>query len=233
MRVAWLLGLGGSVALVSGCHSRPTGPVWDVPALVGQPIDAASQTLGPAQEGAATDPAQRQSTWTREGTTLSATWKPGNKRVTAWTLVSRDQDHAVREEDRALLLTPGRLQENDARYSLDWIEAPDRPLFYTGVRVVPAPKNHAVVLRLSGVPSLVQLTYSITGAQGKNETILVIAPWEEPFTLPDDSQISLKATVARTIAGNAPNMKIEIISDGQVVGSAASAGQTISCQTEL
>lgn len=218
---------------LSGCGSRPSGPVWNVPALVGQPIDVVKQKLGTAQSEEAPDASSGQSSWKRGDATLSAKWNTGNKRVTEWTLVSRDESHAVSEENHAALLSPGQLKENDPRYSLDWIEAPQRPLFYTGVRVVPALKNHEVVLRLTGSPALVQLSYAITGTGAKSEAILVIAPFEQPFTLPDDSQVSLTATVAKTIAGNQPNMKIEIISDGRVIGQAASSGATIRCEAEV
>lgn len=225
--------LSGCVLVLSGCHSRPATPAWDVPALVGQPIDAVKRKLGTPQEEAAPDASSGQSTWRRDGTTLSAKWRTGNKRVTEWTLVSRDEAHAVREEEHAALLLPGQLKENDARYSLDWLETPERPLFYNGVRVIPALKNHTVVLRLSGSPALVQLSYSITGPQSKGEEILVIAPWEETFTLPDDCQLSLAVALAKTIAPGQPNMKIEIVSDGRVLSQAASSGASIHCQSEL
>ncbi len=229
---ALLLLAGGALAL-SGCQSRPAGPVWDVPALIGGRIDAVKQKLGTPQAEETPDPSSGQSTWTRGGTTLSAKWRTGNKRVTEWTLVSRDEDHAVREEDHAALLLPGQLKENDPHYSLDWLEAPNRPLFYTGVRVVPALKNHAVLLRLSGAPALVQLSYSITGTGAKGDTLLVIAPYEQPFDLPDDTRVSSTATLAKTIGSNQPMMKIEIISDGRVVGQAASSGTPIRCEAEI
>ena len=218
---------------LSGCQSRPVGPVWNVPALVGQPIDAVRQKLGAPQGEEAPDPSSGQSTWKRGDTTLSAKWNTGNKRVREWTLVSREEDRAVSEENHAALLSPGQLSENDPRYSLDWVEAPNRPLFYLGVRVVPVLKNHEVVLRLTGAPALVQLSYAITGTGAKSEEILVIAPYEQPFTLPDDSRVSVTATLAKTIAGNGPNMKIEIVSDGKVLAQAASSGATIHCEAEV
>lgn len=223
---------GGALAL-SGCQSRPVGPVWDVPALVGGRIDVVKQKLGTPQAEESPDLSSGQSTWTQGGTTLTAKWRTGNKRVTEWTLTSRDEDHAVREEDHAALLSPGQLKENDPRYSVDWLEAPNRPLFYTGVRVVPALKNHTVLLRLSGAPALVQLSYAITGTGAKSDSTLTIAPWEQPFDLPDDTQVSLSATVVKTIGGNQPNMKLEILSDGRVVGQAASSGATIHCEAQV
>ena len=215
--------------LVAGCPSQPPTPVWDVPSLVGKPIDAVKQTLGPPQEEVKKD-ALLQSTWTRDNITLSATSK-ANKRVTGWTLVSRDESHAVREEERASLLVPGTLKDGDARYTLDYIEAENRPLFFTGVRAIPAVRTHSVVLRLSGSGSLVQVSYAITGAQAKDSTTLMVAPWEEPLSLPDDAKIVLSAFVVKAVGQS--DMKIEIVSDGKIVASAASSGAPIKCEAEL
>ena len=219
--------------VLAGCHSRSSGPLWDVPALVGQPIDRVEQTIGSPPSAAGAVAALQQSTWKRGDSTLSATWKPANKRVTSWTLMSRDDAHAVSEEERNVLLLPGQLKENDPRYSLDWIEAAERPLFYTGVRVVPAPRNHLVVLRLSGSPSLVQVSYTISGAQAKTDTTLTIAPWEETFTLPDDSQIALSAIFLQATGAGKNDMKIEIVADGKTVASAAKTGGAIRCGADL
>jgi len=222
-----------ALVLLTGCHQKPAGPVWDVSTFVGLPIDGAKGILGAPRSETTTDPSQSQSIWNREEATLTATWKPTNKRVTEWALVSRDEDHAVSEDNRASLLTAGNLKDGDPRYSVDYIEAPNRPLFYTGVKIVPALKNHSVTLRLSGSPSLVQVSYNISGGQAKSDSPLTIAPWSETFTLPDDSKISLSASFFKSIGASARDMKIEILSDGKVVGSAASAGSSITCEAEL
>lgn len=217
--------------LLAGCRSQPAAPLWNVPLLVGKPIDAVKATLGPPQEEVGKD-ATLQSTWKQGDITLSATSKTSNKRVTQWTLVSRDESHAVREEDRAALLVPGTLKDGDPKYTLDWIEAENRPLFYTGVRVIPALRTHAVVLRFSGSASLVEVSYSVAGTQPKDSTQATIAQWEEPLSLPDDSKITLSATIIKAV-GPQRDMKIEIVSDGKVVASAASSGASIKCEAEL
>ncbi len=218
------------LVFVSGCARKPAGPVWDVPTFVGLPIDQAKAKLGAPQTEVTVDTSQTQSVWTREGATLTATWKPTNKRVTSWKLVSREEKEAASEEKRAALLKAGNFKEGDARYSVDYVEAPNRPLFYTGVRIVPALKNHQVVLRLSGSPSLVQVDYD---AGGKGGSTLTIAPWSETFTLPDDSKISLSASFFKSISGSASDMKIEILSDGKVIGSDAASGGSVTCEAEL
>lgn len=218
---------------MAGCHSQPSGPIWNVPAVVGRPIDAVKKQLVGGQDGAASDATLKQSTWMRQGTTLSATWRPTNRRVTEWTLIARDEAHAVREEERDQLLKIGQLQDNNPAYSLDWIEANDRPLFYTGVRVTPALKNHAVTLRLSGSSALVQVSYSVTGTVPKNEETITVPPWQEDLTLPDDSQITLTAVLYKTLDGAASSMKVDILSDGKVVGTASTTGGSVRCRAEL
>lgn len=231
--VRGMLGLSLGAGLLAGCGSRPSGPVWNVPALVGKPIEAVNAQLGAGQSGTAGDANSQQSIWKRADTTLTATWRPTNKRVTEWTLLARDDAHAVRDEEKNQLLVVGQLKENDPRYSLDWIESSERPLFYTGVRVVPALQNHAVTLRVSGGPALVQVVYSISGAQGKKDDTLTAPPWQEEFSLPDDTQISLSATVFKTFAGGTGELKAEIIADGKVVASATGSEGGAKCETEL
>ncbi|BCM94469.1 hypothetical protein IAD21_06376 [Abditibacteriota bacterium] len=219
--------------ILSGCQSRPSEPVWNVPELVGKPIDAVKHKIGTPQSETNLDGNVKQSTWQHEDTTLVANWKTTNKRVTNWTLVSRDESHALREEERDQLLQPGQLKENAPAYTTEWIEAEQRPLFYTGVRVIPAVKNHAVTLRLTGAAAVVQISYTLTGAQGKSDTFVTFAPWEESFTLPDDAQISLTAALQKTLVAGQSDLKIEILSDGKVVATATSSGGLIRCQAEL
>ena len=207
--------------------------MWNVSELVGKPIDAVKGELGAPQSETAQGSGEEQSSWKRDGATLTATWRTANKRVREWTLVSREDDRAVREEERAPLLRAGQLQENDPRYSVDWVESAQRPLFYTGVRITPALKNHAVVLRMSGSVALMQIAYATTGSEAKSDNFLTIAPWEQALTLADDTHITLTTALSKTLSAGQNNFKIEIVVDGKVVSSATSAGQSVQCQTEL
>lgn len=207
--------------------------MWNVSELVGKPIDAVKGQIGAPQSETTLGGGDEQSSWKRDGATLTATWRTTNKRIKEWTLVSREDDRAVREEEHAPLLRAGQLQENDPRYSVDWIESPQRPLFYTGVRITPALKNHAVLLRLSGAAALMQISYTTTGAGAKSDNFLTIAPWEEALTLPDDTQITLTTALSKTLVAGQSSFKIEIVVDSKVVDSATSAGQPVQCQTEL
>lgn len=223
----------GVVPVLGGCASRSSVPLWNVPSLIGQPINAARRTLGKPQSESQVAPGIRQSLWQSGDTTLRATWKISNGRVTSYELISRDESHALREGATDPLLVPGQLKENDPRYSTQWIEAPDRTLCYTGVKVVPAPKNHAVVIRVSGTEALLQVAYQISSTGGKSDNFLTIAPWEASFTLPDDATVALAADLYKPLGKTAFQMKVEILVDGKVVASDSSTGRTVRCNSEL
>jgi hypothetical protein len=220
----------GALALLGGCSPRPAVPLWNLPSVIGQPVDVAQKSLGNPQSESAATPGTMQSLWKRDDTTLSATWKSSNKRVLSYELISRDDDHALREGETAPLLVPGQLKENDPRYRIEWIEAANKPLFYTGVKVIPAPKNHAVTIRVSAGEALVQVAYQVSSAGGKSDDILTVAPWESTFTLPDDATVSLTAKLFK--ASGPTSVKVEIIADGKVVASNSSSG-VVSCNYEL
>ncbi|MBW3637645.1 MAG: hypothetical protein KY445_14465 [Armatimonadetes bacterium] len=228
-----LLGCGGVVPILGGCASRSATPLWNVPSLIGQPMEVARKTLGKPQSESPVAPGTMQSQWKRDDVTLRATWKRSNGRVLAYEVISRDDSRALREGETVPLLVPGQLKENDPRYSTQWIEAADRPLFYTGVKIVPAPKNHAVVIRVSGTEALLQVAYQVSVPVGKSDNFLTIAPWEASFTLPDDATVSLAADLYKPLGKTAFQMKVEIIADGKVVASDASTGRTVRCNYEF
>lgn len=228
-----MLGFACVVPALGGCAARSAVPLWDVPSLVGQPIDVVQKTLGKPQSETTVAPGTTQSLWQHDDVSLRATWKSSNKRVLAYELISRDNSEALREGETSDLLVPGQLKENDPRYSLEWIEATDRPLFYTGVKVVPAPKNHAVVIGVRGTESLLQVAYQISSPAGKSDNLLTIAPWEATFTLPDDATVALSADLYKRINKNPIQMKVEIVVDGKVVASDASTGRGVRCNYEL
>jgi hypothetical protein len=226
-----LLALCLLAALLSGCAKRNTAPAWNVPSLLGQNGDALSKQLGAHRNQSTLDATRTQRTWIRDGQSLQVEWKNSSKRVTSFTLMSRDDANAVREEEKTQLLAPGQLQENDPRYTLEYIEAKERPLFYTGVKVIPAPRNHNVVLRVTATQSMLQVTTQISG---QTESVLTIPPWEKTLSLPDDAQIGLAVRLQKNLT-DAPQvpMKAEIVVDGKVVASAASGGPPIQCGWEI
>lgn len=219
--------------MLSGCASRSSAPIWNLPPLIGQPIDAAQKTLGKPQSESQSAPGIMQSVWTRDDVTLSALWKSSNHRITQWNLLSRDDDHALRDGETAPLLIPGQLKENDSSYSTEWIESATKPLFYKGVKIVPAPKNHAVVIRVTGSEAMLRVKYEIVAPNGKSDDIMTIPPWETAVILPDDATISLSASIFKVLKSPF-QMKVEILADGKVVASdEASTGAPASCKAEL
>ena len=135
---------------VSGCNRAPSGPVFNVPALMGKTIDEATQKLGPpirTENGPDNLPRR---VWVKNDVTLWANWKAQSGRITRWGFRARDDKNAVSEENRADLLKTIEATDSDARYSVQWNEAPERPLFYTGATIVPVPQTHTVKFRITG-----------------------------------------------------------------------------------
>lgn len=228
LRIAFLPLLVLCALCLASCRQAPVPPPFDVPALIGLPIAQVEGKLG--APGNAATATTNQKTWTKNGATLTATFKPLSGRVTELTLIEASE--AVRDGEQQKLLKAGQLAQADARYSVDWIEATDRPLFYQGVRIVPAPRTYQVQLRLSGPPEMLQVGYAMSGATPPGETFLTIAPWDVSATLADDAQIQLSARLAQSqMPANTPIL-VEILVDGKVVAS-KKASIVASCDYEL
>lgn len=216
-----------SLTTLSGCQRAATPPPFDVAALVGLPIEKVRTQLG----GVGLSQRLGEETWTREETNLTAQFKR-NGRVTAFTLISREPKNAVGESAQTELLDAGKLKQNDARYSLEYLEAPDRPLFYNGVRIVPAPRTYQVQIRVSGPIEMLQISYSLPGATPPSETFVTFAPWDATATVPDDAQIQLSARTAQDQTIARTPILAEILVDGKVVQN-KKASVVASCAWEL
>ncbi len=220
------------LCLTTSCQQAPTPSPFDVAALVGLPIDQVSAKLGAPQSSPDTATSPNQKTWKKGDASLTATFKPLNGRVTELILVASAPSDAVRDGEQNQLLEEANLKQNDARYSVDWIEAPERPLYYNGVRIVPAPRTYQVQLRVSGPSDMLQVSYSLPGATPPSQTLLTVAPWNIEATVPDNTPLQLSARTARlgTIA-NVPILA-EIVVNGQVVAS-QKVSVVASCAWEL
>jgi hypothetical protein len=218
--------------LLAGCNRRPSGPVWNVDAFVGQNIDVLAKQLGPAQKQSTIDEKRAQRIWHKDDHTLQVTYKTLSKRVTDFTLISREATDAVQEGNKAALLEPGQLKEGDPRYTLEYIEAPERALFYTGVKVLPVPRNHTVTLRVTGSDAMLEVRYVAPGTSGAGDELLTLPPWEKTVSVPDDGQVFLSSRIYKNLGG-AFHMKTEILADDKVLAQAASTGQPIQCQWEF
>ena len=209
--------------LASGCRRAPAPPPFDVPALIGLPMDALTRKLG-----APTSQQPTQKTWARPGATLAATYKPLSGRVTELTLTGKE---AVRDGEQKELLQTGQLKPDDARYSVDYLESPDETLKYNGVRIVPAPRTYQVQVRVSGPPDMLQISYAMSGATPSAETFITFAPWDKTATLPDNAQIQLSARTTRDQIAQTPILA-EIVVDGKVVAT-SKVSVVASCSWEL
>lgn len=217
---------------VSGCGGRDRGPVFDVPSLLGKNIDQVTTALGPPTSEVK-DGAAPQRTWTKDGVTLTATWKPSSKRVTEWSLLAREDKDALSEEQKAKLLVAGQLPESDARYSVDWIEAKERPLFYVGARISPASKTHNVSLKLTGATAMVMMSYQ-PAPQGNAGNLLNVTPWETSFTAEDNTRLFLAASLEKNLGRPGVfEMKAEIWVDGKKVQEAVSKGLPVAVEYEI
>ncbi|RYG68378.1 hypothetical protein EON80_11790 [bacterium] len=200
---------------------------------MGKNIDDVEKSIGKPQNRNMGTIDVNTDTWQKENVTLTATWKTGSRRVTKFQLISRDSSSALREGETADLLLPGGLMPNNPAYTIDWIEASNRPLFYVGADIIPAPKSHEVEIRVGGSSALAQIAYQITSAGGKNENFLAATPWDTKLTLPYDAAVSVSADLFKALGKGTVGLKVEILVDGKVVASDVSPGNTVRCQYEL
>lgn len=228
-RIGFILGLLVLALAVPGCRRGPSAPSFDVPSLIGQDIDAVTAKLGKpsSEENQSSMPVK---TWKRDGTTLSVSYKPVSKRVTTFVLISRDDANAVREEGKASLFQAGKLPETDPRYSTELIEAGERTLFYTGIRILPVPKTHVVLLRVTGASALLEVNYQTPSG---GDRFMTLAPWEKSFNVPDDARVLIASRIFRSMGAASFWMKTEIVVDGKVVVESKSTGIPVSCEWEL
>ena len=139
-------------ALIGCGPKKPSGPLFNVPSLIGQKMPEVEKQLGAATETQDAGDGARK-VWRKEGHTLTAEYLKRNGRITAWSLTPEGSGNAIKEEAKADFLKLAQLQESDARYSLDWMEDSEQALRFSGVRVTPAPVTHQVTLRVTGSQS--------------------------------------------------------------------------------
>ena len=201
---------------------------------MGKTIDEATQTLGPPKREENGPDGQPRRVWIKNDVTLWANWKAQSGRITRWGFQARDDSNAVSEENRAELLKTIQAQDSDARYSIEWTEAPERPLFYTGAVIVPAPQTHTVKFRVQGSESMIAIQMQPAPPEIPNGFTLTIPPWETTFQAPDDAKLSLSASLReRTARTGDYKMSVEIEVDGKKVQSQTSSNLTTLAQYEI
>lgn len=190
--------------LLVSCHREPPepkGPLFDVPSLIGKTPQEIEKQLGPST----TNP----KSWQKNGTKLTANFSQSGL-LSGFTLES---DEALKDEKRVAFLKRSNLKDDDARYQLSFIEAPDKVFHFTGVQVQ-LPQNHEVELRLEGPEVLMNVN-------ANGEIFMTIPPWDnadKKLQASVGQQITFAAAVL-TKRGQVPPkepLKLQIVVNGRV-----------------
>jgi hypothetical protein len=199
-----------------GCNRTspaPAGPVFDVPSLLGKTRGEIEAMLGAA-------PGETRKTWQRDGVKLTAEFSQSGL-LSGLLLEGAVQRDAQRDE----FLKFGNLKQDDARYTLSFIEDQSQVFHFSGVRIS-VPQTRDVELRLDGPEVMVNLSYS---AGGKAEKILTIPPWN---TQSEKLQANLGETISISVSvltkpdqlPPAEALKLQIVVDGRVLKETSAAG---------
>ena len=213
--------------LFVGCRREPpapTGPVFDVPSLLGKTISEIEKILGPTPTVTKEGETLSRKVWKRDGYTLTITYSPPSGFVSGFTL---DTEEARKDEKRDNFLKIGNLKEGDERYQISFIEAEDKVFYFTGARV-DVPQTHKVEFRVDGPQAVVTVTYAMLaeGSGGSGDSIMTVPPWTTQTTATIGQQIVLSVAVM-TKPGQMPppqKLKLQIIVDGRVLKEASASG---------
>ncbi len=181
--------------LLFGCHREPpepSGPLFDVPSLIGK-------TQGEIE----------QQTGEKQGTKLTAQFSQSGL-LSGFTLES---EAPLKDEKREAFLKRGNLKQDDARYQISFVEAPDKVFYFTGVQVQ-LPSTHEVELRVEGPETLINVS-------ANGEEFTTVPPWS-------NADKKLQANIGQTIVLTAnlfpqkgvppaQPLKLQIVVDGRVL----------------
>jgi hypothetical protein len=225
------------LALIGCGPKQPSGPLFDVPSLIGKKMPEVDKQLGAATETQDSGDSARK-VWRKEGHSLTAEYLKRNGRITNWTLTPEDAGQAIKEEGKTDFLKLAQLQESDARYSVDWVEDSDQVLQFRGVRITPAPVTHKVILRVTGSQTLVGVQYSVSGnnAENPSETFLTMPPWDMQISATTGATIKILARPyesPQTPSTTLSKVGVEISVDGKVVQQKSSEGGAAEVLVEL
>lgn len=231
-------------ALSSGCN-REEAPAFDLPAAMGADfradIDTLSARLGPPQGQNTNESGLPTRVWKKGNATLTAAYKATSKRVVSLSVIARPDAEALRDDAKLKLLRAATLPENEGSgaYSVEWIEAPERPTFMVGFRVVPMPRTHRVVLRVLGTNATLSVSFQPTTTLPPDDieargAFMTIPPWEKSFDAPDDARIVLQSRIEQNnVEGSPFEMRLQIEVDGKLVRDQKSTGLPLSVDYEL
>lgn len=205
---------------LTGCHREPpepSGPLFDVPSLIDKTSEEIEKQLGTSM----TNP----KSWQKNGTKLTANFSQSGL-LTGFTV---ENDEALKDQKRSAFLKRSNLKEDDPRYQLAFIEAPDKVFHFTGVQVQ-LPQTHQVELRLEGPEVLVDVN-------ANGEVFMTIPPWnnaDKKLQCNIGQQVTFAAAVL-TKKGQVPPkepLKLQIVVDGRVFKE-ASAPYEAKCELIL
>lgn len=189
--------------LCCGCHREPPepkGPLFDVPLLFGKTQGEINQQLGVMEVP---------NIWEKNGTKLTAQYSQSGL-LTGFLLES---DEPLKDEKRDVFLKRSNLKQDDSRYQVSFVEAPDKVFYFTGAQIQ-LPTTHEVELRVEGPEVLVNVN-------ANGEEFTTIPPWkndDKKLQASVGQQISLSVSLFPT-KGTPPGepLKLQIIVDGRVV----------------
>ena len=233
--------------MLGGCN-REQAPAFDLPTAMGADfradIETLSARLGPPQSQGTNESGLPTRVWKKDGATLTAAYKATSKRVVSLSVIARSDSEALRDDAKMKLLRAVTLPENEGAgsYSVEWIEASERPTFSVGFRVVPVPRTHRVALRVNGTPSILTISFQPTtatsggGAQpGSGAPFEAVPPWQTTLeNVPDDAKIVLQSRIVQNLEPQkAFEMQVQIEVDGKLVRDQKSKGLPLSVDYEL
>jgi hypothetical protein len=230
-----------------GCRSgKPAGPAFDVPSLVGRKIGTVENILAiPAAERAPLP------TGDKSGETGTSTVRKGeyvlaleylkrSGRVTALTLSYADPTHSIKEDNKGQLLKVGNLSEDAKRYTIEYLEDPQKALYITGLRITPASITHTVTLRVLGGASMTSVMYqapvTISNEIPPGQPFMTIPPWDAQLTASTGAEISIEAGPAGNLqVAPSGSVKTTVIIevDGKIAKQFTSSGGVAHCSVEL
>ncbi|MDQ3814221.1 MAG: hypothetical protein M3347_09760 [Armatimonadota bacterium] len=227
-----------------GCgSSRSSGPVFDIPALLDKKIAQVEAALGPPAANATTPavPATTatgvelaRKTFQKDGQTLVVTYAKHNGEVAKFEISS--DSRMLKEEKKKDFLRIGNLKEDDPRYTVNYVEATDKPFYYTGVEVLVKPVEHQVKLRVIGSSDLVMVNYELRPPGGEvkaEKDLLTLPPWEVSASAVSGTQVSISGVLFGRPRTRSPKFTLQILLDGKVVKESASTGMTTQCSLLL
>jgi hypothetical protein len=120
--------------------------VFDVPALLEKNIDEIRQVLGNPTDGNFIDPTEDQlklsgdkdmewsNTFKKDGRELLVSYGSRSRKVIDFFISSDDLDQ---NKDKEQVMNWGNVQNDDSRYSLEFVNALKDPNLFTGIKITP------------------------------------------------------------------------------------------------